>query len=96
MAKRLIPLLDRVLVEKFVPPSKSVGGVLLPESATQKVSCATGAGRGDSRWRRVGGLPRPTPLCPPAVRPHPLLRTSMRLWRSPTAAIVALAALSPR
>jgi len=37
MAKRLIPLLDRVLVEKFVPPSKSVGGVLLPESATQKV-----------------------------------------------------------
>lgn len=36
-AKKLIPLLDRVLVEKFVPPSKSVGGVLLPESATQKV-----------------------------------------------------------
>lgn len=36
-AKKLIPLLDRVLVEKFIPPSKSVGGVLLPESATQKV-----------------------------------------------------------
>jgi chaperonin GroES len=36
-AKRLIPLLDRVLVEKIVPPSKSVGGVLLPESASQKV-----------------------------------------------------------
>ena len=30
-------MLDRVLVEKFVPPTKSVGGVLLPESATQKV-----------------------------------------------------------
>ena len=38
-AKRLIPLLDRVLVEKLVPPSKSVGGVLLPESATTKVRC---------------------------------------------------------
>ncbi|GJP56043.1 hypothetical protein CLOM_g15110 [Closterium sp. NIES-68] len=34
MAKRLIPLLDRVLIEKIIPPSKSVGGVLLPESAT--------------------------------------------------------------
>lgn len=37
LAKKLIPLLDRVLVEKVVPPAKSVGGVLLPESATQKV-----------------------------------------------------------
>jgi hypothetical protein len=37
LAKKLIPLLDRVLVEKIVPPAKSVGGVLLPESATQKV-----------------------------------------------------------
>lgn len=37
MAKRLIPLLDRVLVEKLTAPSKSVGGVLLPDSATSKV-----------------------------------------------------------
>ena len=35
--KKLIPLLDRVLVQKIVPPSKFVGGVLLPESAAQKV-----------------------------------------------------------
>lgn len=35
--KRLVPLLDRVLVEKIAPPAKSVGGVLLPESAVQKV-----------------------------------------------------------
>lgn len=40
-AKKLIPLLDRVLVEKVIPPTKSVGGVLLPESATSKVSWAT-------------------------------------------------------
>ena len=37
MAKRLIPLLDRVLVEKIVAPTKSVGGILLPESAVSKV-----------------------------------------------------------
>lgn len=33
-ARRLVPLLDRVLVEKVVPPTKSAGGILLPESAT--------------------------------------------------------------
>lgn len=38
MAKRLIPLLDRVLVEKLTAPNKSVGGVLLPDSATSKVT----------------------------------------------------------
>ena len=41
MAKRLIPLLDRVLVEKIVAPTKSVGGILLPESAVSKVRVAT-------------------------------------------------------
>ena len=33
MAKRLLPLLDRVLVEKVSPPAKSIGGVLLPDAA---------------------------------------------------------------
>ena len=37
MSKRLIPLLDRVLVEKIIAPTKSVGGILLPESAVSKV-----------------------------------------------------------
>mgnify|MGYP001818744259 CR=1 FL=1 len=36
-AKKLIPLLDRVLVQRIVPPTKSMGGVLLPDSAAQKV-----------------------------------------------------------
>lgn len=31
-ARRLMPLLDRVLVEKVVPPTRSAGGILLPES----------------------------------------------------------------
>jgi len=37
MAKRLIPLLDRVLVEKLKPLNKSIGGVLLPDNAVSKV-----------------------------------------------------------
>jgi len=36
--RALRPLLDRVLVERIVAPTKSVGGVLLPESmASAKV-----------------------------------------------------------
>lgn len=34
-AKRLVPLLDRVLVEKLAPPTKTIGGVLLPETASK-------------------------------------------------------------
>lgn len=36
MAKRLLPLLDRVLVERLQPVKKSIGGVLLPDTATSK------------------------------------------------------------
>ncbi|XP_072959311.1 10 kDa chaperonin, mitochondrial-like [Typha angustifolia] len=35
MAKRLIPSLNRVLVEKIVPPSKTNAGILLPEKTTK-------------------------------------------------------------
>ncbi|KAK9818922.1 hypothetical protein WJX74_000715 [Apatococcus lobatus] len=62
MAKRLIPLLDRVLVEKIVAPNKSSGGILLPESAAGKVQegkvVAVGGGR-----RSLQG-----DLIPPAVK----------------------------
>ena len=37
-ARRLIPLLDRVLVKRIEAPSKSIGGVLLPESAQSKLN----------------------------------------------------------
>ncbi|KAM7484656.1 hypothetical protein LguiA_000665 [Lonicera macranthoides] len=33
MAKRLIPTLNRVLVEKIIPPSKTTAGILLPEKS---------------------------------------------------------------
>ncbi|KAJ4755278.1 10 kDa chaperonin [Rhynchospora pubera] len=35
MAKRLIPALNRVLIEKIVPPSKTSAGVLLPQKTTK-------------------------------------------------------------
>ena len=38
-AKRLVPLLDRVLVEKLAPPTKTTGGVLLPETASKVRRC---------------------------------------------------------
>eukprot|EP00871_Galdieria_phlegrea_P004259 jgi/Galph1/4834/GphlegSOOS_G3461.1 len=37
-AKRLIPLLDRVLVEKLQPKKQTAGGVLLPDSAISKLN----------------------------------------------------------
>ncbi|XP_024391810.1 10 kDa chaperonin, mitochondrial [Physcomitrium patens] len=46
-ARRLKPLLDRVLVEKVVPPTVSAGGILLPETTTKVnsgVVVATGPG----------------------------------------------------
>lgn len=36
--KKLIPILDRVLVQRTVAPTATAGGVLLPESAVQKAS----------------------------------------------------------
>ena len=36
LAAKLTPLLDRVLVEKVAAKTKTVGGILLPESAASK------------------------------------------------------------
>jgi chaperonin GroES len=41
-----VPLLDRVLVERIVAPTKSAGGVLLPETAVQKVRRCVAKRRG--------------------------------------------------
>ncbi|WJX83565.1 10 kDa chaperonin [Trifolium repens] len=35
MAKRLIPLFNRVLVQKIVAPSKTTAGILLPEKSSK-------------------------------------------------------------
>ncbi|XP_057468349.1 10 kDa chaperonin, mitochondrial-like [Actinidia eriantha] len=50
MARRLIPSLNRVLVEKIIPPSKTNAGILLPEKTTKLNSgkvVAVGAGSCD-------------------------------------------------
>ncbi|EXB37186.1 10 kDa chaperonin [Morus notabilis] len=35
MARRLIPLFDRILVEKILPPSKTNSGIILPEKSSK-------------------------------------------------------------
>lgn len=35
--RRVIPLLNRVLVEKMIAPTKTPGGIMLPETASKKV-----------------------------------------------------------
>eukprot|EP00187_Rhodella_violacea_P019781 CAMPEP_0184719886 /NCGR_PEP_ID=MMETSP0314-20130426/9719_1 /TAXON_ID=38298 /ORGANISM="Rhodella maculata, Strain CCMP 736" /LENGTH=101 /DNA_ID=CAMNT_0027183845 /DNA_START=15 /DNA_END=320 /DNA_ORIENTATION=+ len=47
--KRVLPLLDRILVSKFTPPKQTAGGVFLPDSATSNLNLgvvvAVGPGR---------------------------------------------------
>lgn len=70
MAKRVLPLLDRVLIEKIVAPSKSIGGVLLPESAAPKVGLAA-CGHAAVR---LGPCNRPRPPASPLPRvPRPVM-----------------------
>ncbi len=47
MAKRLVPLLDRVLVQKLAAPDKTVGGILLPETVAK---VRMGADLGMTTW----------------------------------------------
>ncbi|XP_057765914.1 10 kDa chaperonin, mitochondrial-like [Salvia miltiorrhiza] len=56
MAKRLIPTLNRVLVEKLVPPSKTAAGILLPEKSSKLNSgkvIAVGPGGRDVAGNRI-------------------------------------------
>jgi len=63
-AKRLLPLLDRVLIEKIVPPTKTMGGVLLPESATaSKLNSGTVVAVGPGLRSKDGST-----VVPPSVK----------------------------
>ncbi|KAL1828964.1 hypothetical protein DCAR_0208244 [Daucus carota subsp. sativus] len=56
MAKRLIPTLNRVLVEKIVPPSKTTAGILLPEKSSKLNSAkvvAVGPGDIDKSGNKI-------------------------------------------
>ncbi|XP_054165919.1 10 kDa heat shock protein, mitochondrial-like [Oppia nitens] len=41
IARRLIPLFDRVLIERFVAETKSKGGIMIPEKAQGKIQSGT-------------------------------------------------------
>ncbi|KAJ4709750.1 10 kDa chaperonin [Melia azedarach] len=56
MAKRLLPTLNRVLVEKLVPPSKTNAGILLPEKSSKLNSgkvVAVGPGTRDKEGKTI-------------------------------------------
>lgn len=58
--RRLIPLLDRVLIERIVAPTKSAGGVLLPDSAVSKVNEGVVLAVGPGRRTRDGDVVTPS------------------------------------
>lgn len=55
-ARKLIPLLDRVLVQRIEAPTKSIGGVLLPESSQNKLNEARVIAVGPGRRDKEGSL----------------------------------------
>mmetsp|Transcript_47033 Transcript_47033/g.123422 ORF Transcript_47033/g.123422 Transcript_47033/m.123422 type:complete len:100 (+) Transcript_47033:40-339(+) len=55
-ARRLIPLLDRVLVKRIEAPTKSIGGILLPESAQNKLNEGVVIACGPGKRDKDGGL----------------------------------------
>ncbi|PNH05805.1 chaperonin [Tetrabaena socialis] len=55
-ARRLIPLLDRVLIDKVQAATKSTGGILLPESVSQKVNEGLVVAVGPGRRNKDGDL----------------------------------------
>lgn len=71
MARRLIPLLDRVLIERVQAATKTAGGVLLPEMAVSKASTADAlvamrgpmpAARGRDAWWQSAIQTRSQPI----------------------------------
>ncbi|KAK2656667.1 hypothetical protein Ddye_009719 [Dipteronia dyeriana] len=56
MAKRILPTLNRVLIERIVSPSKSSAGILLPEKSSKFNSgkvIAVGPGALDSHGKTI-------------------------------------------
>jgi chaperonin GroES len=58
ISKKLIPLLDRVLIEKIKPKEKTVGGILIPESG-EKLSFGKVIAVGQGSRDKEGKLQTP-------------------------------------
>ncbi|CAG2169655.1 unnamed protein product, partial [Oppiella nova] len=56
IARRLVPLFDRVLVERFVAETRSKGGIMIPEKAVGKVQSATVVAVGPGARNEKGEL----------------------------------------
>lgn len=54
IGRRLIPLLDRVLIERFIPQTVTKGGIVLPEKAQSKVPTGTVVATGPGRTNEKG------------------------------------------
>jgi len=63
LGKRLVPLGDRVLIERFVPQTTTKGGIMLPEKAQEKVKSGTVLAVGPGRKNEKTGE-----LDPPQVK----------------------------
>eukprot|EP00007_Cunea_sp_BSH-02190019_P007048 CAMPEP_0174237596 /NCGR_PEP_ID=MMETSP0417-20130205/8594_1 /TAXON_ID=242541 /ORGANISM="Mayorella sp, Strain BSH-02190019" /LENGTH=77 /DNA_ID=CAMNT_0015316369 /DNA_START=24 /DNA_END=254 /DNA_ORIENTATION=+ len=59
MASRFIPLLDRVLIQRIKPSNKTVGGIVLPDSATQKLNQGKVVSVGPGALGRDGQVIKP-------------------------------------
>ena len=51
LAKKLVPLMDRVLVERVVAATKTSGGILLPETVGSKVRDSSSSSSSSSSLR---------------------------------------------
>ncbi|BFZ02314.1 hypothetical protein BsWGS_05353 [Bradybaena similaris] len=60
--KKFIPMFDKVLVERFLPELKTKGGIMLPESTTEKVAEATVVAVGPGALKENGSV------IPPSVK----------------------------
>ncbi|XP_023214165.1 10 kDa heat shock protein, mitochondrial-like isoform X2 [Centruroides vittatus] len=60
LGRRLIPLLDRILVERFIPESRTKGGIMIPEKAQAKVQSATVVAVGPGARTERGDLVPPS------------------------------------
>jgi chaperonin GroES len=57
VAKRLIPLFDRVLIQKAEAVTKTKGGIVIPEKAQSKVLRGTVVAVGPGARNQVYGAP---------------------------------------
>nr|DAD35686.1 TPA_asm: hypothetical protein HUJ06_006326 [Nelumbo nucifera] len=56
MAKRLLPSLNRILVEKIVPPSKTNSGILLPDKGPKQLNSGKVVAVGPGTRDKEGNL----------------------------------------